>query len=241
MMADTGGVSAGFTSEPGRSPPVTVRPDDLYSIGEVAALLGVSTHTIRAWERRHGIVRPARTRTRQRRYTQGDVQLLRDVKRAIDVNGFSLRVASQAARGAVEPTMGPARPIPRQRVVLVPGEADLWRTVVDLLPQFVLIVDREGTIVETNIGVARGLGVVRQRLRNRKFVEIVDPFDREKASLLYRPQPRTAWAWELNIATARGPRLYSFQTWNVRHHDRALLLMVGTEMFSDQAAPRMVN
>ncbi len=102
-----------MSAEPGRSPPLAARRNDLYRIGEVAALLGVSTHTIRAWERRYGIVRPARTRTRQRRYRTEDVELLRDVKRAIDVNGFSLRIAYQAVRGAVEPNRTPAPPIRR--------------------------------------------------------------------------------------------------------------------------------
>lgn len=219
-----------------------MRREDLYSIGEVAALLGVSTHTIRAWERRHGIVRPARTRTRQRRYRTEDVELLRDVKRAIDVNGFSLRVAYQAARGAVEPNRAPARSSARQHPAAIrTEESDLWRTVVDLLPRFVLILDGEGTIVETNVGVARAMGVVRQRLRGRKFIDFVDPFDRRKASLLYRPTPREAPAWELNITTARGPRLFTFQTWSVRHDGRPLLVMVGSEMYADQPSSRTGN
>jgi PAS domain S-box-containing protein len=207
---------------------------DLYSIGEVAALLGVSTHTIRAWERRYGILRPERTHARQRRYRREDIELLQDVKRAIDVSGVSLRLAFEAATGTVEPIRGPRLPIRQQRVrrFAPSNDADLWRSIGDVLPQLIMIIDRDGTIVEANVAVAKALGVVRQRLTGRKFIEVVDPFDRGKASMLYRPQLRIVPAWELNVSTREGARLYSFQSWTVRQQDRMYLALVGAEMFS---------
>ena len=51
--------------------------DLTFSIGEVAAMLGISPHTIRAWERRHLMVTPTRTASGQRRYSSDDVDLLR--------------------------------------------------------------------------------------------------------------------------------------------------------------------
>lgn len=221
-----------------------MRENDLYSIGEVAALLGVSTHTIRAWERRHGILSPARTSTRHRRYREEDVELLRDVKRAIDLNGFSLRVAFQAVSGVVQPPRAPEGVVraPRQMpAVIAPNESEIWRTVVDALPELILIVDEQGNIVETNVTVARAIGAVRQRLKGRKLIELVDPFDREKASLLYRPKLRNAMSWELNITTTTGARLYSFQTSALRQGERVLLMMIGHEMFDDRAAWREIE
>lgn len=218
--------------------------NDLYSIGEVAALLGVSTHTIRAWERRHGILSPARTQTHHRRYRDEDVELLRDVKRAIDLNGFSLRVAFQAVSGVVEPARAPEGMVRTPRLmpaISAPGEAEIWRTVADVLPELILIVDDQGNIVETNVAVARAIGGVRQRIKGRKLIELVDPFDREKASLLYRPRLRNARSWELNITTASGARLYSFQTSTLRQGERGLLVMVGFEMFDDRMPLREIE
>jgi PAS domain S-box-containing protein len=207
----------------------------LYSIGEVAALLGVSPHTIRAWERRHGILRPERTAARQRRYRPEDIELLRDIKRAIDLNGFSLRLAFQAVSGEVQPLEAPPSRARSQEFapVAAPGDAGLWRAIGDGLPQLIMVIDRNGTIVEANVAVARALGVVHQRLKGRKFVELVDPFDRGKAFLLYRPQLRTAMSWELNIVTRRGARLYSFQSWALRQDGGEFLALVGTEMYAE--------
>jgi len=210
---------------------------NLYTIGEVASLLGLSAHTIRAWERRHGIVHPERTATRQRRYTHQDIELLRDVKRATEQKGFSLKLAFRAATGDVEP------PEPTTHGKLsrhaerwaLGSDTRLWRTVGDLLPQLILIIDREGKIVEVNVAVARTFGNVRQRFTDRAFATLVDPFDRTKATLLYRPQLRTVQSWELNMLTHSGARLYSFMTWPVNHGGNAYLALVGSQMYEPQA------
>src|SRR5690242_9246983 len=104
----------------------------LYTVGEVATLLGVSPHTVRAWERRHGIVRPVRTASGQRRYRAEDVELLRDVKRAVERDGLSLRVAFQTASGsqaidrrAARPETGRKRRLPRRE--------GIWHFMADVL------------------------------------------------------------------------------------------------------------
>lgn len=48
----------------------------LYSIGAVASLTGLSTSTLRSWERRHGAVTPRRTPNGGRRYTESQVERL---------------------------------------------------------------------------------------------------------------------------------------------------------------------
>lgn len=208
---------------------------NLYTIGEVAAMLGVSPHTIRAWERRHGLVHPARTPSRQRRYRGEDVELLRNVKRAMDLKGVSLRVAYQAATGAVKPEEPSSR---RRRLeassyLELPEEASLWHAVSDVLPELILIVDANGKIVDSNVAVARTFGGVRQRFAGRDFVELVDSNDRAKAALLFGPVPRAVSSWELNMTTGHGPRMYSFRTWQVRQAGRPLLAVVGSEMFRE--------
>jgi PAS domain S-box-containing protein len=214
----------------------------LYTIGEVAAILGLSPHTIRAWERRHGLVQPVRTASRQRRYRAEDVDLLRNVKREMDLNGLSLRVAFQAATGAVKTELPTSRTrrLQSPRYLEVPEEATVWHAVSDVLPELILIVDANGSIVDSNIAVARAFGGVRQRFAGRDFTELVDDNDRSKARLLFGPELRSVSSWELNMATRQGPRLYSFRTWQVRQAGRPLLAAVGTEMYHDETETQMV-
>src|SRR5215813_10843087 len=82
-----------------------------FAIGEVAAMLGISSHAIRAWERRHVVVRPMRTTAGQRRYTHDDIEILRQVKHGRHVHGLSLRMATLTAQGMVVPDPGDATPV----------------------------------------------------------------------------------------------------------------------------------
>src|SRR5215472_8351110 len=104
--------------------------DVLFSIGEVAAMVGLSRHTIRAWERRHQL-HPSRTPSGQRRYTADDVALLLHVKRAVTQHRLSLKVAFGSAQGelsvpalqAVGGGDGPLAPLSVRPNATAPG---LW-------------------------------------------------------------------------------------------------------------------
>ena len=61
----------------------------LFKIGAVARLTGVSVHTLRKWEERHGAVAPRRSTGGKRLYTDADVQRLVLIKRLVD-QGMSL-------------------------------------------------------------------------------------------------------------------------------------------------------
>lgn len=52
-------------------------PAEVYTIGHAARLTGVPSATIRAWERRYGLVRPVRTEGGYRLYDERGLQLLR--------------------------------------------------------------------------------------------------------------------------------------------------------------------
>ena len=58
--------------------------DTGYRIGAVAKLTGISTDTIRAWERRYSVVEPNRGENNNRYYTDGHIQKLISVKRLVD-------------------------------------------------------------------------------------------------------------------------------------------------------------
>ncbi|UCG53426.1 MAG: MerR family transcriptional regulator [Candidatus Latescibacterota bacterium] len=55
-----------------------------HPIRVVARLSGLSPHLIRMWERRYGVVKPARTDTNRRLYTQKDIERLRLLREAVD-------------------------------------------------------------------------------------------------------------------------------------------------------------
>lgn len=60
-----------------------------YSIRAVAEETGLSPHTIRAWERRYGVIAPRRTGTNRRVYGEGDIRRLKLLQRAVE-SGHSI-------------------------------------------------------------------------------------------------------------------------------------------------------
>ena len=90
----------------------TDEPDQpaLYPIRTVSNLTGVNAVTLRAWERRYGLIRPHRTAKGHRLYTQGDVDLIHEV---VDLLGTGVsigQVKGQIGRGRAAPVNAPAEP-----------------------------------------------------------------------------------------------------------------------------------
>ncbi|WP_288520671.1 MerR family transcriptional regulator [uncultured Pseudomonas sp.] len=56
-------------------------PSDLLPMRDVVSLTGINPVTLRAWERRHRLIRPQRTEGGHRLYTARDVQRIRDILR----------------------------------------------------------------------------------------------------------------------------------------------------------------
>jgi PAS domain S-box-containing protein len=134
----------------------------LFSIGEVAAIVGLSRHTIRAWERRHRL-QPQRTASGQRRYTADDVALLMHVKHAVSQHRLSLKVAFGAAQGELS--------VPAVQEAAAPG---LWRSAVDLLPEMILILDVDGFISAANRVASTTLGVPVEDLVGRHLADLLE-------------------------------------------------------------------
>ena len=95
----------------------------LYRIHRFSKLTGLSTHVIRAWERRYGIVTPTRGPNRYRLYTDEDVELFRYLKSQVD-QGMPIgelaelgreRLQEQAQRVFAENHL---QPPPSERLVL---------------------------------------------------------------------------------------------------------------------------
>lgn len=61
------------------SAPGALKRDELFPIREVARLTGVNPVTLRAWERRYGLIQPTRTESGHRLYSLVDVETVRSI------------------------------------------------------------------------------------------------------------------------------------------------------------------
>jgi DNA-binding transcriptional MerR regulator len=66
-----------------------------YKIGEVAQLVGVRTSVLRFWESEFVFLRPEKSSTGQRLYTQKEVALIQEVKRLLYSEKFTLEGVKQ--------------------------------------------------------------------------------------------------------------------------------------------------
>ena len=56
----------------------------LYTIGEVAQLCDINPVTLRAWQRRYGLLKPQRTDGGHRLFNEQEIDRIREIKRWID-------------------------------------------------------------------------------------------------------------------------------------------------------------
>lgn len=63
--------------------------EPFFEISAVARLTGISSHVLRVWERRYGVVDPGRSDSKRRRYTRDDIQRLSLLKTLVD-NGHAI-------------------------------------------------------------------------------------------------------------------------------------------------------
>ena len=72
--------------------------DELYPIRTVSSLTGVNSITLRAWERRYGLIKPIRTPKGHRLYTQTDIDLIQQVLELLD-KGISIGQVKDYLKG----------------------------------------------------------------------------------------------------------------------------------------------
>ena len=202
-----------------------------FSIGEVAMMIGVTTHTIRAWEKRHGVVNGERPSGQIRRYTLDDVELLRRIRAGRVVRGLSVKLAVLWATGMLPEAQGDLdgqRGAASQRPPRdVDGDGGPWRAIVDALPHLAFVVDAHGRVVDVNVSAAKLAGATRERLRGRSFCDFVEPYDRAKAVAAVRPPYPARWRWEVNLKADAGVATYTFDCWPVRWRHQTMLVLLG--------------
>jgi MerR family transcriptional regulator, light-induced transcriptional regulator len=82
-------------------------PDDRFlTTGEFSRRVGVSVELLRAWERRYGVPKPARSPNGRRMYTRDDERAVAEMRRALTA-GMPAAAAAQRALHAREETAAP--------------------------------------------------------------------------------------------------------------------------------------
>lgn len=78
-------------------------PDKFYfKIGEVSEISGLPSHVLRFWESEFPKIKPKRTPSGQRLYTQKDVRLILDIKHLLHEEKFTIKGARKyiSAKGS---------------------------------------------------------------------------------------------------------------------------------------------
>lgn len=75
--------------------------EEFFEISAVARLTGISSHVLRVWERRYGVVEPHRSDSKRRRYTRDDIQRLSLLKTLVD-NGHAIGTIAKIATAQLE-------------------------------------------------------------------------------------------------------------------------------------------
>ena len=88
-------------SEQGRKPLIdaSFEQQELFPIREVSRLTGVNAVTLRAWERRYGLIQPIRTDSGHRLYSQADINEIRRILGWLERGVAISKVGSILARG----------------------------------------------------------------------------------------------------------------------------------------------
>jgi DNA-binding transcriptional MerR regulator len=207
-----------------------VSEEPTFTISEVAMMVGLTAHTIRIWERRYGLIKPRRSRAGHRRYGLDEVQLIQRMKQVADARGVTLKMAALEVQGELSAQSSPRLGAQTDMGGDILKDDSPWRATVDLLPQPILLLDRSGRITDANIAFARAAGSIREKLRGTRFSELVDPYDRSKASVIWRDLSQPKRGWELNLRTAMSSGLYSFDCWPLLSRGHHLVVLIGREL-----------
>ncbi|WCN37103.1 MerR family transcriptional regulator [Aneurinibacillus uraniidurans] len=81
-----------------------------YNIKAVSTIVGITTHTLRAWERRYGIIEPQRTESGHRLYTEEDVATLRWLKEHVEKGLHISKAVSLLKDGRMHHSFLPPEP-----------------------------------------------------------------------------------------------------------------------------------
>lgn len=87
-------------------------PDRVYfRIGEVSSLVGVDPHVLRYWESEFKVIKPRRTKSKQRLYRRKDVENLLRIKNLLHDDGYTIAGARRLLKESGSSRKTPAQPV----------------------------------------------------------------------------------------------------------------------------------
>ena len=116
-----------------------------YRISAVSQLVGVSTATLRAWERRYGVPAPSRTASAYRLYSDADVQIIRTMRDLVEHGTAPAEAARKVMSERPATTAGEAH-----------EERDPFTTAADRIVEATVRFDPDA--LELEVGRALSLG-----------------------------------------------------------------------------------
>lgn len=100
----------------------SLKQEELFPIREVSRLTGVNPVTLRAWERRYGLIQPTRTESGHRLYSMADIEAVRSILAWTERGVAVSKVGSILSRNAATRASAP----PEQQEA-VAGEWGEWQ------------------------------------------------------------------------------------------------------------------
>ena len=85
-----------------------------FTIGEVSELCAVKPHVLRYWEQEFPQLRPVKRRGNRRYYQRHEVELIREIRRLLYLDGYTIsgarnQLQKPMAKGEIDPALGPTR------------------------------------------------------------------------------------------------------------------------------------
>lgn len=99
----------------------------VYRIGEAAKILNVKTSVLRFWESEFPQIRPKRTETGQRYYSEKDMHILQKIHTLLYQEGMTINGAKRVLKGSNEPLVNEIT-LPLEQNTLIPTEFPLEKT-----------------------------------------------------------------------------------------------------------------
>ena len=85
-----------------------------YSISEVSELTGVEAHVLRFWEKEFTTLRPRRGRSGNRTYKERDIEIVKEIRRLLWDEKYTIQGASEQLRLQKEPA--PETPVSQVKI-----------------------------------------------------------------------------------------------------------------------------
>jgi DNA-binding transcriptional MerR regulator len=138
----------------------TVPPEEkLYTIGTVSKLTGVGAITLRAWERRHGLIKPVRKESGHRLYTRRHID---QISRILALTQQGMRISQ------INPSMLESEPATGS-----PEDSDIWKSHLNSMMAAIINFDEDRLEAVYNEALSlHAIGVVTRKLLTPLLIEL---------------------------------------------------------------------